>query len=268
METVEGLLGTVHVGDPSFCVEQVDPGITSFATGDRWALLAVARGRVGVLDATLGAGDVVLLRGRGGVGARVDEPGTTMLLARFALHGAAHRLVRLPDHVVVPADSELCRLLIERLVGQVAGTTTSDVVSARLLDWLVTDVVRDVLTGAAPIASVSDAGVSEALAAVHADPAGSWTVDRLARRSGAGRAAFARRFREAVGTSPLSYVREHRLDLAERALLTEPDTTVAAVARRVGYANPFSFSTAFRRYRGVAPSELRSRGGTEAAATS
>ena len=129
--------------------------------------------------------------------------------------------------------------------------------TARLLDWLVTDVVRDVLTGAAPIASVADAGVSEALAAVHADPAGSWTVDGLARRSGISRAAFARRFRDAVGTSPLSYVREHRLDLAERALLTEPDATVAAVARRVGYANPFSFSTAFRRYRGVAPSELR-----------
>ena len=71
------------------------------------------------------------------------------------------------------------------------------------------------------------------------------------------RAAFARRFRDAVGTSPLSYVREHRLDLAERVLLTEPDATVAAVARRVGYANPFSFSTAFRRHRGLAPSELR-----------
>ncbi|MFC5063220.1 helix-turn-helix transcriptional regulator [Actinomycetospora atypica] len=266
METVEGLLGTVHVGDPTFAVEQLEPGATSLATGDRWALLAVAHGRVEVLDGPLDAGDVVLLRGRGGVPARVVEPGTTMLVVRFALHGAAQRLVRLPDHVVVPADSELCRLLIERLVGQLG---TSDVVSGRLLDWLVTDVVRDVLTGAAPIASVADAGVSEALAAVHADPASSWTVDGLARRSGISRAAFARRFRDAVGTSPLSYVREHRLDLAERALLTEPDTTVAAVARRVGYANPFSFSTAFRRYRGVAPSELRSSSaGPEVAASS
>ena len=79
----------------------------------------------------------------------------------------------------------------------------------------------------------------------------------LARHANVGRAAFARRFREVVGTSPLSYVREHRLDLAERALVTEPDATVAAVARRVGYASPFSFSTAFHRHRGRSPRDVR-----------
>ena len=50
---------------------------------------------------------------------------------------------------------------------------------------------------------------------------------RLAAHAGVSRAAFARRFREEVGTSPLSYLREHRFDLAERALVTEPDIILA-----------------------------------------
>lgn len=37
-------------------------------------------------------------------------------------------------------------------------------------------------------------------------------------------------------------------------LLTEPGATVASVARRVGYADAFSFSAAFKRERGASPS--------------
>jgi AraC-like DNA-binding protein len=265
VETVEGLLGTLRVADQELQVERLAPGPAGLPLGQRWCLVAVARGRVALAGdraAVLGPGDAVLGRGRGTLAARAEEDGTTVLVARFALHGAAHRLLRLPDQVVVPADSELCRLLIARLTDR-PEETASDVVAGRLLDWLVTSTVRDVLAGAAPSGVVADPAVAAALAAVHADPAAAWTVARLADHAGVGRAAFARRFRDAVGAAPLSYVREHRLDLAERALLTERDATIAAVARRVGYANPFSFSAAFRRHRGVAPSELRAGAGRE-----
>ena len=48
-------------------------------------------------------------------------------------------------------------------------------------------------------------------------------------------------------------------------LLREPDVTVAAVARQVGYGSPFALSTAFKRVQGVSPREFRARyagGGT------
>jgi hypothetical protein len=48
-------------------------------------------------------------------------------------------------------------------------------------------------------------------------------------------------------------------------LLLEPDTTIAAVARRVGYANPFALSTAFKRVRGHSPREHRRQPDTVAA---
>lgn len=249
---VEDLLGAVRVADPELLVEDLS-GPSTLATGARRSLVAVARGRVRLLDADLGLGDALLLRGAGAVPVGVDGP-STVVLARFDLQGPA-RVLALPDTVLAPADSEFCRLLIERVAAHAGGG--ADVVSARLLDWLVVETVRDVLVARGPRGEVADAGVAAALAAVHADPAATWTVAALADRAGVSRAAFARRFHDAVGTPPLAYVRAHRLALAEHALLTEPDLTVAAVARRVGYANPFSFSTAFRRHRGVAPSEVR-----------
>jgi AraC-like DNA-binding protein len=252
---VEGLLGAIRVVDPELVVEEPS-GRATLDTGRRRSLLAVARGRLRLRGTELGPGDALLLHDGGSVPVVAEGP-TTVVVARFALQGAAPRLLALPDEVLAPADSEFCRLLIERVADQ-AGTVGSpgDVVSARLLDWLVVETVRDVLV-ARGSADVADAGVARALAAVHADPARSWTVATLADHAGVSRAAFARRFTDVVGTSPLAYVREHRLALAEHALLTEPEVTVAAVARRVGYANPFSFSTAFRRHRGVAPSEVR-----------
>ncbi|WP_433798406.1 helix-turn-helix domain-containing protein [Actinomycetospora sp. CA-084318] len=252
---MDGVLEAVRVVDPELVVEEPS-GRATLPTGRRRSLVAVARGRLRVGDVDLGPGDALLLHDAGSVPVVADGP-ATVVVARFALHGPAPRLLALPDRVLAPADSEFCRLLIERVADQAPSAGPGDVVSARLLDWLVVETVRDVLVARGRHGEVADAAVTAALAALHADPAAPWTVAALADRAGVSRAAFARRFHEAVGTSPLAYVREHRLAVAEHALLTEPDVTVAAVARRVGYANPFSFSTAFRRHRGVAPSEVR-----------
>jgi AraC-like DNA-binding protein len=40
-------------------------------------------------------------------------------------------------------------------------------------------------------------------------------------------------------------------------LLCEPDSTIAAVARQVGYGSPFALSTAFKRAYGISPKEHR-----------
>ena len=52
------------------------------------------------------------------------------------------------------------------------------------------------------------------------------------------------------------YLRGWRMTLAAE-YLADPDVTVAAVARRVGYSDAFTFSAAFKRERGVAPSTVR-----------
>lgn len=80
------------------------------------------------------------------------------------------------------------------------------------------------------------------------------SVDRrlAAGQVGVSRAALARRFTEQVGEPPMAFLTGWRLALATDLLL-EPDVTVGAVARKVGYGSPFTFSTAFKRHYGRSP---------------
>jgi AraC-like DNA-binding protein len=91
---------------------------------------------------------------------------------------------------------------------------------------------------------------------MHNNPDHPWTVASLATEIGVSRAALARRFTDLVGEPPMAYLTGWRLTLAAD-LLREPDATVAAVARQVGYASPFALSTAFKRVRGVSPRQHR-----------
>ena len=54
----------------------------------------------------------------------------------------------------------------------------------------------------------------------------------------------------------MAYLTGWRMTLAAD-LLHRPDMTVAAVARRVGYADAFGFSAAFKRVQGVSPTAYR-----------
>jgi AraC-like DNA-binding protein len=81
-------------------------------------------------------------------------------------------------------------------------------------------------------------------------------VASLAAKSGVSRAALARRFTAQVGEPPMTYLASWRIDLAAD-LLRETDATVGSIARRVGYANTFALSVAFKRLRGITPTQHR-----------
>jgi AraC-like DNA-binding protein len=100
--------------------------------------------------------------------------------------------------------------------------------------------------------------VGHALRLLHNNPAYPWTVASLAAEVAVSRAALARRFTDLVGESPMALLTGWRLTLAADLLL-EPDATVGAVARRVGYSSPFTFSTAFKRHYGTSPRGHRRR---------
>lgn len=103
-----------------------------------------------------------------------------------------------------------------------------------------------------------DPVVGQALRLLDAGPDQPWTVATLAARTNTSRAALARRFTALVGRPPMTYLRERRLTLAAE-LLREPDATLAAVSRRVGFSSAFALSAAFKRERGISPSEYRAQ---------
>ena len=63
-------------------------------------------------------------------------------------------------------------------------------------------------------------------------------------------------FRETLGCTPLRYVSERRLDLAEQ-LLSSTGISVAEVSERCGFAEQTSLTRSLRRSRGITPSSLR-----------
>ena len=169
----------------------------------------------------------------------------------------------LPTLLVLPGDSWDCPLvplLADEIVKDEPG---QEVVLDRLLDLLLIAVLRTWLgrqDAGAPAwyRAYGDPVVGRALRLLHDDPAHPWTVATLAAKVGVSRAALARRFTALVGEPPMAYLTGWRLALAAD-LLREPDTTVGAVARRVGYGSAFALSAAFKRVRGVSPQQYRAR---------
>ena len=76
--------------------------------------------------------------------------------------------------------------------------------------------------------------------------------------SGLSRAALARRFVLQMREPPLTYLTRWRLALAAD-LLVSTDSTLAAIASKVGYANAFALSAAFKRVHGESPRDYRDR---------
>ncbi|MEU4561936.1 AraC family transcriptional regulator [Actinoplanes sp. NPDC023936] len=101
-----------------------------------------------------------------------------------------------------------------------------------------------------------DPCVGHALRSMHEEPHRQWTVAGLATATGVSRAAFARRFTALVGQPPMTYLTHWRLDLAAESLRTT-EATIGSIARRVGYANAFALTVAFKRVRGVTPQQFR-----------
>ncbi|PSK87485.1 AraC-like DNA-binding protein [Murinocardiopsis flavida] len=171
----------------------------------------------------------------------------------------ARLLARLPRSVVLRGvESPLVDLLSAEVVNDRPG---QEAVLDRLLDLLLVSCLREALAGADDrgwLAAEDDAVVGPALRLIHERPEEPWTVASLARRAGVSRAVFARRFNDRVGEPPLTYLTGWRMALAAD-LIAGTDRTLAAVAARVGYANPFALSAAFKRAYGVSPAHFRAR---------
>jgi AraC-like DNA-binding protein len=98
--------------------------------------------------------------------------------------------------------------------------------------------------------------LSPALARLHAEPARRWSITELAAAAAVSRSALDSRFRQLLGISPIRYLTDWRMHIAQEMLATT-ETTIVAIARRVGYESEQAFSRAFKRLHGCPPSVWR-----------
>jgi AraC-like DNA-binding protein len=151
------------------------------------------------------------------------------------------------------------------LVGAVTSSTApgASAVLAKLADAMLTQALRLELADLAAadsrhVRALRDPQIARAVHLIHARPEEPWTVERLATEVGYSRSAFAARFRELVGESPMGYVTRARL-AAAATLLERTGLSIGEVARRTGYSSQASFARAFKRAFGIGPGRYRRR---------
>jgi AraC-like DNA-binding protein len=133
--------------------------------------------------------------------------------------------------------------------------------STKLPELLLIEVLRLHLANAPAsergwLAALRDPLLAPAMKAIHTAPERKWTVADLAVEAAASRSLLDGRFRQVLGLSPIRYVNEWRMRVAQD-LLAMTEVTVAAIARRVGYDSEEAFSRAFKRAHGQSPSPWR-----------
>ncbi|NGN69046.1 AraC family transcriptional regulator, partial [Streptomyces sp. A7024] len=187
---------------------------------------------------------------------------TVLLSGAFERQGElSERLLHsLPPVLLAPAEASsfAADLMAEEIVKDRPG---QQLVLDRLLDLMLVSALRtwfDNPDADAPAwcRALDDPVVGTALRLLHDDPARPWTVAELAAGAGVSRAALARRFTVLVGEPPMAYLTSWRIALAAD-LLRQTDLTVGTIAKKVGYANAFALSVAFKRLRGMRPSDHR-----------
>jgi transcriptional regulator GlxA family with amidase domain len=91
---------------------------------------------------------------------------------------------------------------------------------------------------------------------MHQQPAQRWTTECLAQSLAVSRSTLARRFQDAAGRSPGTYLTQWRMDLAARQL-RDTQAGIEAIALSVGYTSVYAFNRAFCRIKGLPPARFR-----------
>jgi AraC-like DNA-binding protein len=175
----------------------------------------------------------------------------------------------LPSLILIKADQARTLALhttLQLLATEMAEQTPgSEVVANRLAEVLFIQAIRADIASANEsckrgwLRAIFDPQIGTALKSVHENVNSHWTVESLAEAAGMSRSAFAERFKELLGQTPLEYVTEWRMQKAVQ-LLQHGDKKLIDVAQSIGYESDAAFSKAFKRVVGLPPGEYRRNG--------
>ncbi len=197
-----------------------------------------------------------------------DGPITRVMTGVVSFYDvAARRLVHLlPDVLMVDrwhdaADGWL-RSTLDLIAHEAAALKPGgEAVITRLADILIIQAIRAWLDAAPAaqtgwLAALRDQQLGRALAAMHREPHGGWTLENLSSLAGMSRSGFAARFRQVVGQPAMRYLADWRLQQARLAILTGRDS-IGQIARSAGYQSEAAFGRAFKQLFGDTPGHLR-----------
>jgi AraC-like DNA-binding protein len=142
-----------------------------------------------------------------------------------------------------------------------AGRPGSETVLAKVSELLFVEAVRRYTAGLPEgqtgwLAGLRDPYIARALALLHRDIKRPWSVDDLGREVGLSRSALSDRFLQVLGTPPMHYLANWRMQIAS-GLLSAGSANIATIAAETGYGSEAAFSRAFKKALGTAPATWR-----------
>lgn len=196
------------------------------------------------------------------------SPACTLAGGHFTFQGGPVDLLSglLPTLVVLPRSAKASgmRLTLERMKDELLSESLgSSFLIQQLAYLMLVDAIRDHLMQSPReavgwIFAMSDPQLRAVLSAIHDSPSTDWSLDKLAQFSGMSRSLFARRFKEAVGESPIEYLTRWRMLRASEQLIAS-GTPVIEIAKSLGYESESSFGKAYKRVTGASPRQHRYR---------
>ena len=169
---------------------------------------------------------------------------------RFGGGVRSETIFRASSPVLADFEAEPLRAAITGLMAEVKGAG----VSRRNHQWI--ELAYDYVRGFAG-SFRGDPRVQRLWDEVHGRLGQPWDAQSLARTSGLSFEHLRRLCLKEIGRTPMNHLTHLRIQQAIR-LIRETDDKLAVVAREVGFANGNSFSAAFKKCTGHAPSHFRS----------
>lgn len=263
--------GTLARGNAWLTVEGIDKPIP-LAGGDCFCLFAQAHVHtLGDHPGTPATDMQEVVRTKNGNAIRFGGGGvpTTIIGGKLSFDAASSKPLTdlLPPFILV--ESGRARTLplhqtLELFAAEAAQSSVgAHLVLKRVADILLLQLIREHISSNACcqtgwLRALSDPRIGAVLRSMHEKIEHSWTVAELASAASMSRSAFALRFREIVGETPLDYLTRWRIYKAA-VLLRDGEKTLTEIANTVGYSDG-SFSKTFKRIVGVTPGEYRRTG--------
>lgn len=152
----------------------------------------------------------------------------------------------------MPALASTLALLLDEAFAQRSGRqAVVDRLCEVVLVHLLRHTIENCLMQTGLFAGLADPRLAKAIQAMHDEPAHRWSLEDLAERAGMSQARFAVNFRETVGQTPLDYLTDWRIGLAQSLL--RKGRPVKIVTDEVGYGSAAAPARAFTARLGLAP---------------
>jgi AraC-like DNA-binding protein/mannose-6-phosphate isomerase-like protein (cupin superfamily) len=179
---------------------------------------------------------------------------------------AGHPILQtLPDYLLMsnscrakhPLLDSILRLISQRIFDDQLGASAS---ITRLSEIVFIELLKAGISEQPELLSLlegfQDPKIGRSLQLIHQKPDSPWTVESLATEVAMSRSRFAHRFHDLIGTAPMAYLSDWRLQKAV-SLLEESRMSVQQIAAQTGYQSASSFTRAFSGKFGKAPREFR-----------